>query len=259
MNIVDRFLKYVSFCTTSDEATNMTPSTPGQMEFARYLANELKQIGLTDVTLDENGYIMATLPANVERMNELTSERIPVVGFIAHMDTAPDASGKNVQARIASPQPSPEGKGAPTKGNPVSPPLGGAGGGCTWLHALDRLERPLPLPLFGEDLLGTLPFAPICLVESEKTALIARLWRPDCTWLATGGKSTFTADRCRVLAGRTVHVWPDADAIGEWMEAAATLGPQLDIRFQFPTAYLTRIREGPPKADLADLIQNQLT
>ena len=111
MNIVDRFLKYVSFCTTSDEATNMTPSTPGQMEFARYLANELKQIGLTDVTLDENGYIMATLPANVERMNELTSERIPVVGFIAHMDTAPDASGKNVQARIASPQPSPEGKG----------------------------------------------------------------------------------------------------------------------------------------------------
>ena len=64
MNIVDRFLKYVSFCTTSDENTGMTPSTPGQMEFAQYLAQELKQIGLSDVTLDANGYIMATLPAN---------------------------------------------------------------------------------------------------------------------------------------------------------------------------------------------------
>ena len=124
----------------------------------------------------------------------------------------------------------------------------------SWLHALDRLERPLPLPLFGEDLLGTLPFAPICLVESEKTALIAKLWRPDCTWLATGGKSTFTADRCRVLAGRTVLVWPDADAIGEWMETAATLGARLGIDFRFPAAFLTRIREGPPKGDLADLI-----
>ncbi|MBR1877447.1 MAG: peptidase T [Paludibacteraceae bacterium] len=92
MNIVDRFLKYVSFCTTSDEETNMTPSTPGQMEFAEYLANELKQVGLTDVSLDSNGYIMATLEANCEGK--------PVVGFIAHMDTAPDASGKNVRPRI---------------------------------------------------------------------------------------------------------------------------------------------------------------
>ena len=100
MDIVERFLKYVSFCTTSDENTGMTPSTPGQMEFAQYLAQELKEIGMSDVTLDENGYIMATLPGNVERMNELTSERIPVIGFIAHMDTSPDASGKNVQASI---------------------------------------------------------------------------------------------------------------------------------------------------------------
>ncbi len=92
MNIVDRFLKYVSFHTTSDENTNMTPSTPGQMEFAQYLADELKQIGMTEVSLDRNGYIMATLPAN--------EEGHPVVGFIAHMDTAPDASGKNVQPRI---------------------------------------------------------------------------------------------------------------------------------------------------------------
>ena len=90
--ITDRFLKYVSFCTTSDEETNMTPSTPGQMEFAKYLANELKEIGMQEVTLDDNGYVMATLPANVESK--------PVIGFIAHMDTAPDASGKNVKARI---------------------------------------------------------------------------------------------------------------------------------------------------------------
>ena len=100
MDIVKRFLKYVSFCTTSDENTGMTPSTPGQMEFAQYLAEELKSIGLTEVSLDENGYIMATLPGNVERMNELTSERIPVIGFIAHMDTSPDASGKHVKASI---------------------------------------------------------------------------------------------------------------------------------------------------------------
>ena len=92
MNIVDRFLKYVSFCTTSDENTGMTPSTPGQMEFARYLADELKQIGLSEVTLDENGYIMATLPA--------TEDGHPVIGFIAHMDTSPDASGRHVKASI---------------------------------------------------------------------------------------------------------------------------------------------------------------
>ena len=92
MNITDRFLKYVSFCTTSDEETNMTPSTPGQMEFAKYLREELKQIGLQDVTLDDNGYLMATIPANAENK--------PTVGFIAHMDTSPDASGKNVHPRI---------------------------------------------------------------------------------------------------------------------------------------------------------------
>ena len=94
MNITERFLKYVSFCTTSDEQTNMTPSTPGQMEFAKYLADELRAIGMQEVTLDDNGYVMATLPANVEGK--------PTIGFIAHMDTAPDASGKNVKARIVS-------------------------------------------------------------------------------------------------------------------------------------------------------------
>ena len=92
MDIVERFLKYVSFCTTSDENTGMTPSTPGQMEFARYLAEELKSIGLKEVKLDNNGYIMATLPA--------TEEGHPVLGFIAHMDTSPDASGRHVKASI---------------------------------------------------------------------------------------------------------------------------------------------------------------
>ena len=93
MSITDRFLKYVSFPTTSDEMTGMTPSTPGQMEFARFLQEELKQIGMQEVTLDQNGYIMATLPANTE-------QKKPVVGFISHIDTAPDASGKNIKPRI---------------------------------------------------------------------------------------------------------------------------------------------------------------
>ena len=93
MNIVERFLKYVSFCTTSDENTKMTPSTPGQMEFAKYLANELKSIGLSEVSLDSNGYIMATLPANDQ-------SQCPVVGFIAHMDTSPDVSGRHVKTSI---------------------------------------------------------------------------------------------------------------------------------------------------------------
>ena len=97
MNIVDRFLKYVSFCTTSDENTGMTPSTPGQMEFAQYLADELKSIGLTDVSLDSNGYIMATLESN---QPSAISHETPVIGFIAHMDTSPDASGKNVKPSI---------------------------------------------------------------------------------------------------------------------------------------------------------------
>ena len=86
MNITDRFLKYVSFPTTSDENTNMTPSTPGQMKFAKYLVEELNAIGLTEVELDRNGYIMATLPAN-------TGRALPTVGFIAHMDTSPTLPG----------------------------------------------------------------------------------------------------------------------------------------------------------------------
>ena len=96
MTLVDRFLKYVSFCTTSDENTGMTPSTPGQMEFAKYLADELTSIGLSEVSLDSNGYIMATLPSN---QSSVISNQ-PTIGFIAHMDTSPDASGKHVKASI---------------------------------------------------------------------------------------------------------------------------------------------------------------
>lgn len=93
MNVTERFLKYVSFATTSDDTTGMTPSTPGQMVFANYLVEELKEIGLTDVEIDKNGYVMATLAANSE-------EVYPTIGFIAHLDTAPDMSGKHVQPRI---------------------------------------------------------------------------------------------------------------------------------------------------------------
>lgn len=94
MNVVDRFLSYVKFDTQSDEQTNLTPSTPGQMVFAKHLKAELETMGLTEITLDENGYLMATLPANTDKAN------VPVIGFIAHMDTAPDMSGHNVNPRI---------------------------------------------------------------------------------------------------------------------------------------------------------------
>ena len=95
MNITDRFLEYVAFCTTSDENTGLTPSTPGQMVFARYLVDELKNIGLADAAVDENGYVFATLPATTDAPK-------PTIGFIAHMDTSPDMSGKHIQPRIVS-------------------------------------------------------------------------------------------------------------------------------------------------------------
>lgn len=93
MTVIDRFLKYVTFDTQSDENTGVTPSTAKQMAFAKYLQQELQELGLEDITLDENGYLFATLPANVDRP-------IPVIGFIAHMDTSPDMSGENVKPRI---------------------------------------------------------------------------------------------------------------------------------------------------------------
>ncbi len=93
MTLVERFFKYVSFDTQSNEAATCTPSTSGQMVFARYLKEELEALGLEDISLDENGYLFATLPAN-------TDKPVPTVGFIAHMDTSPDMSGKEVTPRI---------------------------------------------------------------------------------------------------------------------------------------------------------------
>lgn len=93
-SVVDRFLQYVKFDTQSDELTQMTPSTPGQMIFAQHLEKELQDLGLTEITLDENGYLMATLPASPGM------ENVPVIGFIAHLDTSPDASGRHVNPRI---------------------------------------------------------------------------------------------------------------------------------------------------------------
>ncbi|PNE27724.1 peptidase T [Tannerella sp. oral taxon 808] len=94
MTITDRFLRYAAFDTQSDEAARTMPSTPGQMRFAESLTHELKALGLHDVSLDANGYVMATLPANTRRTE------VPVIGFIAHMDTSPDMSGRDVKPRI---------------------------------------------------------------------------------------------------------------------------------------------------------------
>ena len=93
MGLVERFLEYVKFDTQSDENTNLTPSTPGQMVFANYLKGELEKMGLSEITLDDNGYLMATLPANTDR-------NVPTIGFIAHPDHSPDMSGHNVKPRI---------------------------------------------------------------------------------------------------------------------------------------------------------------
>ena len=92
--LIKRFLNYVSFDTQSDEENEKEcPSTARQLELARYLTAELKQLGLVDAAMDEHGYVMATLPAN-------HAEGAPVVGFISHMDTSPDASGREIKPRI---------------------------------------------------------------------------------------------------------------------------------------------------------------
>ncbi|MBD8347220.1 peptidase T [Dysgonomonas sp. HGC4] len=93
MNVVDRFIKYVKFDTESSTETHTTPSTPGQLVLAEELKKELIEIGLEDISLDGNGYLMATLPATSDK-------KIPTIGFVAHMDTSPDLTGKNVNPRI---------------------------------------------------------------------------------------------------------------------------------------------------------------
>lgn len=91
--LVKRFLKYVSFDTQSKFGVDNIPSTDKQWKLSKYIVEELEQIGMEDVSIDDNGYIMATLPSN-------TKKDIPTIGFIAHYDTSPDFSGKNVKPNI---------------------------------------------------------------------------------------------------------------------------------------------------------------
>ena len=93
MDILERFLNYTQFDTQSSEDSSTCPSTDKQWTFARFLKEELKEIGLEDVELDDNGYLYATLPAN-------GAKDAPVIGFIAHMDTSPDCSGADIKPRI---------------------------------------------------------------------------------------------------------------------------------------------------------------
>jgi len=92
--LVKRFLKYVSFDTQSDENSSTYPSTAKQLELANYLVEELKSLGLADAAVDQYGYVTATLPGNVQ------GKDVPVIGFLAHMDTSPEFPGANVKPRI---------------------------------------------------------------------------------------------------------------------------------------------------------------
>lgn len=92
-SVAERFLKYVKFPTSSNESSPTCPSTKNQLEFAKYLISECQTIGLEEVELDENGYVMATLPSN-------TDKDVETLGFIAHMDTSPDMSGENIQPKM---------------------------------------------------------------------------------------------------------------------------------------------------------------
>lgn len=91
--VEERFLEYIKIDTKSDETTKVTPSTKGQLEFGKVLASELKNLGLSDVKISNDGYIYATLEGNLDK-------KVPTIGFIAHMDTAPDMDGKCVNPKI---------------------------------------------------------------------------------------------------------------------------------------------------------------
>lgn len=94
MNVKERFLKYISVDTTSDPSSTTFPSTKSQLDFAASLVKEMKEMGLIDVSCDENGYVFGTIPATIENYQG------PVLGFISHMDTAPASSGANICPRI---------------------------------------------------------------------------------------------------------------------------------------------------------------
>jgi tripeptide aminopeptidase len=93
MSVLDRFLRYVAIDTRANEDSKSCPSTPGQLVLMRILAAELERIGLDDVSLDDNGYLMATIPAT-------TSGAVPTIGFIAHVDTSPEMSGTDVRPLV---------------------------------------------------------------------------------------------------------------------------------------------------------------
>ncbi|WP_251861254.1 peptidase T [Clostridium sp. Marseille-Q2269] len=92
-NVLDRFLGYIKIDTQSSEESETVPTTKTQLEFAKKLGEELKKIGLKDVSVDENAYVMATLESNIDK-------KVPTIGFISHMDTSPDISGTNINPRI---------------------------------------------------------------------------------------------------------------------------------------------------------------
>ncbi len=93
MSVLDRFLRYVTIDTRSNEDSQSCPSTPGQFVLMRILAAELTRIGLDDVSLDDNGYLMATIPAT-------TRASVPTIGFIAHVDTSPEMSATDVRPLV---------------------------------------------------------------------------------------------------------------------------------------------------------------
>lgn len=95
MDITERFINYTKFDTQSSEESESVPSTAKQLVFAEYLKKELEDEGLSDVEMDDKGYIYATLKSNIK-------EDVPTIGFIAHYDTSPDCSGENVKAQIIS-------------------------------------------------------------------------------------------------------------------------------------------------------------
>jgi len=92
-NVTDRFLRYIKVDTQSDPKSGLHPSTNSQLEFAKILAAELNTIGLSNVSVDEKAYVMATLPSNINR-------KVPVVGFVAHVDSSPDFSAKNINPQF---------------------------------------------------------------------------------------------------------------------------------------------------------------
>jgi len=91
--LIDRFISYITIYTESDPTSDTTPSTERQWDLARKLAKELEEMGMSDVSIDDKAYVMATLPSNV-------SHKVPAIGFISHFDTTPDFTGKDVKPQI---------------------------------------------------------------------------------------------------------------------------------------------------------------